>query len=907
MIAGYLKRIPEENGGSSLSWVTAVLLSRNTTFAEFKLRGHRGSGGFSDVYEAVGDNGKRVAIKVLRVTGGSSATNMERFERELRILQRMDNRRIARLVAAKLDSDPPWIASEYIDGPNLREAVDEKGHFSTKDAVQIFSVVVKALSEIHSEGIAHRDITPNNILLGEYGPVIIDFGSAKENLTGDVGSVLSVGTPDFAAPEVLDGANAGLASDVYSLAKVFNFLLGSVSDEHTRLDDDGISAIQSEAISKCLLQNPQLRPAATDLVEVFPITDIDVNLISTSYSKVEISKLPRRISVKALVATVCFTAATVGLCTALLVRSDSKPVTVKMIEERASEFSADIFLEKNELKAGWLLAGPTFADAPLRYENPNFLDMGPSVLGLEGYISNVMPRNNYLEIKVELLRFGLAQSSRKLDLTTERNYPLKNYEVFADKFKNFINDFQKNYTIGSCNVMKTEEFALQITETGPRIRLIGMLDRCRWESVDVSGYAVMDIYPLQDVVVYTTVNSRIGVVDLQTLLGGFEVSGESIIHEATENHAEMFSDRSSDSFALDTSDTSNSGGHQLFARRAFRIPSDSAAEISRSLSGSLLTNSGGHSPVSVYFYNEFDLEPGDTPQVDDFIFPFGQIIELQHSESRIFSNDFDADMVLLAEVNQTNRLSTDFQIKIKNNVAETKQFFFSDDFSGSGSKVQDGTVAARSFMFGLPTSQSGDDQKRGDFRAINGIRYPVPYDWVIASDSLNTPSTGLLIHANPFGWPLDSVRADMPRLEVFDADLNELFLRKGFFLWWLADYEGCSSPPFEFIKKVGRVEISWKVLDDCSIPTEYYFGLSKRQKARQANPIIKFLISSKVGPQDGDFEIGVAMGEFVPEMDTGVAFWEEMVETIASQSERINALAVKKCFNAFSDPKCLIK
>jgi serine/threonine protein kinase len=96
MITGYLMTILEDNRGSSLSWVTAVLLSRNTSFAEFKLRGHRGSGGFSDVYEAVGVNGKRVAIKVLRLPGGSSASNFERFERELRILQRMDNRRIAR-------------------------------------------------------------------------------------------------------------------------------------------------------------------------------------------------------------------------------------------------------------------------------------------------------------------------------------------------------------------------------------------------------------------------------------------------------------------------------------------------------------------------------------------------------------------------------------------------------------------------------------------------------------------------------------------------------------------------------------------------------------------------------------------------------------------------------------------
>ena len=886
--------------------MTAVLLSRNTAFAEFKLRGHRGSGGFSDVYEAVGDNGKRVAIKVLRVTGGSNATNMERFERELRILQRMDNRRIARLVAAKLDSDPPWIASEYIDGPNLREAIDEKGHFSTKDAVQIFSVVVKALSEIHSEGIAHRDITPNNILLGEYGPVIIDFGSAKENLTGDVGSVLSVGTPDFAAPEVLDGANAGIASDVYSLAKVFNFLLGSFNGERGRLDEDAISAIQSEAISKCLLQNPQLRPTAADLVEVFPINDIDANLISTSYSKIEISKLPRRISVKSLVASIFFTAAAVGICTALIVRSDSKPITVKIIEERASELSADIFLEKNELKAGWLLAGPAFKEVPLSYENPNFLDMGGSVLGLEGYRANVNQKDSYIEIKVELLRFSLIRSLKELDLTAQADYQLDENEVFADKFKNFISRFLSEYTTGFCKVIESEKFSVEPSQTSPRIRLIGMLDNCMWESEEVSGYAVMDVYPLQDVIVYTTANSLLGVIDLQSLLDGFEVSKESIIQESNPSYVEMFADRSDTSFALDTSDTGQDGGRQLFARRAFRVPAESAAEISQ-LSSNSLPVDNGHSPVSIYFYFEQELGPDETPQIEDFLFPYGQIVDLSFSESRFFSNTLDENMVLVAEVTQTNYLSTSFQLRVNRSVKKTKQFFFNDDFKGSGTEVVNEILESKSYLFGLPTSDSVEDQNRGDSREINGIQFQVPYSWKIVSDTLKPSASNLLINANPFGFPLDSVRLDMPRLEVFDADLHELSFRQGYSLWWLADYEGCSIPSLEFSRKIGRTEVSWKVLDDCSVPVEYSWGDAQRIKARQANPIFKFLVTSEVGPLGAEIEIPVAMGEYVPELDAGIAFLEEMVDSLTNQSEKIGRLASKKCFNAYSDPRCLVR
>jgi hypothetical protein len=123
----------------------------------------------------------------------------------------------------------------------------------------------------------------------------------------------------------------------------------------------------------------------------------------------------------------------------------------------------------------------------------------------------------------------------------------------------------------------------------------------------------------------------------------------------------------------------------------------------------------------------------------------------------------------------------------------------------------------------------------------------------------------------------------------------------------LADYEGCSIPSLEFSRKIGRTEVSWKVLDDCSVPVEYSWGIAQRIKARQANPIFKFLVTSEVGPLGAEIEIPVAMGEYVPELDTGIAFLEEMIDSLANQSEKIGRLASKKCFNAYSDPGCLVR
>ncbi len=886
--------------------MTAVLLSRNSAFAEFKLRSHRGSGGFSDVYEAVSDDGKRVAIKVLRVPGGPNAANLERFERELRILQRMDNRRIARLVGAKLDSDPPWIASEFIDGPNLREAINEKGLFEIKDAVQLFSLVVKALSEIHAEGIAHRDLTPNNILLGEFGPVVIDFGSAKENLTGDFGSVLSVGTPEFAAPEVLIGGNVGLASDVFSLAKVFLFLVGSDTASVKFLGQKDISPLQLETISRCLLEDSRQRPTSAELAIIFPITEVGLVLTRDGYAPIELKKLPRRIGVRVFITAICLTAALVGLLAMLFLKTEVKPLTLKMIQTKAAELEPSITLVKNHVEAGWLLSGPAFDSAPLEYRNPFSLDQKASVLGMEGYSSNLSFRTRYVEIKVDLLRHGVAQTLEDIDLSHSGDYSIKKYDVLADKFEKFLNQFQSDYTVGTCNILQTAKFSVQPDAEVPRLRLLAMLDQCKWAKKDVSGFAVMDVYPAQEAIVYTTVNTRDGIVDLQSIFDGFEITSSSLIKDLTADHFPMFADRSDDLFALDTQNTGANGGHNLYAKRAFRLPAGLSAEISRIPESDFNLWMDGLSAVSVYFYGEEKRKPNESPDIEDFLFPFGQVINLKNSESRFFSNPYKQDTILVAELDQTNRLSTAAQIRTKTS-SEWQQFFFNDDFKASGIEANEFTQKPSDLLFALPMSVSADDQKLGDIRSINGIRYQVPYDWSILSDVLLPKSSGLAISSNPFGWPLGSVRLDTPRLEIYDADLNELIRKQDYYLWWIVDYPDCSYPPFQYEKLIGRTVIKWKVLDDCSVTTEYSFSLANVKKSRQANPIIKFMITSNLGPLDNEFEIPISMGEYIPELDTGIAFWENFIETLTKQTDSLNKLAAKKCSNLYTDPRCLSK
>ena len=107
--------------------MATVLLPRKTKFGDYKLTGFIGSGGFSDVYQAEGSDGQKVAIKVLRVTDSDLSSLAERFGRERDILSLLGSRNVSKLVAADLDADQPWIASEYISGETLRGYVERVG------------------------------------------------------------------------------------------------------------------------------------------------------------------------------------------------------------------------------------------------------------------------------------------------------------------------------------------------------------------------------------------------------------------------------------------------------------------------------------------------------------------------------------------------------------------------------------------------------------------------------------------------------------------------------------------------------------------------------------------------------------------------------------------------------------
>ncbi|GAA3507583.1 WD40 repeat protein [Streptosporangium album] len=182
------------------------------------LAGRLGAGGQGVVYEAYGEAGERVAVKVPRVDDPASRS---RLAAEAAAAQRVASFCTARVIETRLDVAEPYIVSEFVPGPTLRQVISEAGPYGG-DALRRLAIgVATALAAIHQVGLVHRDLKPDNIILSPDGPRVIDFGVAREVGPTTTGPIM--GTPNYMAPEVLAGRGATAAADIWAWALVVLF------------------------------------------------------------------------------------------------------------------------------------------------------------------------------------------------------------------------------------------------------------------------------------------------------------------------------------------------------------------------------------------------------------------------------------------------------------------------------------------------------------------------------------------------------------------------------------------------------------------------------------------------------------------------------------------------------------
>lgn len=245
----------------------------------FRLHRRLGAGGMGVVYLGSDRRGQRVALKVIRPDLAEDQEFRSRFAREVSAARRIRGGCTARLVAADLEADRPWFATQYVPGPSLHDKVAEEGPLTAADVASVGAALSEGLVAVHEAGVVHRDLKPSNILLSPKGPRIIDFGIAWATGASTLTHVgTAVGSPGFLAPEQVRGAAVTPATDVFALGATLAYAatqdspFGHGSSEvmlyrvvHEEPQLHGVPDALAPLVRACLAKDPEERPSTLQL------------------------------------------------------------------------------------------------------------------------------------------------------------------------------------------------------------------------------------------------------------------------------------------------------------------------------------------------------------------------------------------------------------------------------------------------------------------------------------------------------------------------------------------------------------------------------------------------------------------------------------------------------------------
>ncbi|OPG03750.1 serine/threonine protein kinase [Streptomyces sp. GKU 895] len=244
----------------------------------YRIVGRLGSGGMGWVYLGRSPAGREVAVKVVRPELAAEPEFRERFAREVAAARVVSGAYTAAVIDADTEAELPWLATMYVPGPSLAEAVRTDGPLPEEQVRRLGAFLVEALQAVHHAGVVHRDLKPSNVLLASDGPRVIDFGISRVDGAPSLTRVgLIVGTPPFMSPEQMKGARVGPESDVFSLGGVLVYALSGHPPHGTgeavryqvvfgEPDFGGVPSRMRPLIARCLAKRPEERPRLDELL-----------------------------------------------------------------------------------------------------------------------------------------------------------------------------------------------------------------------------------------------------------------------------------------------------------------------------------------------------------------------------------------------------------------------------------------------------------------------------------------------------------------------------------------------------------------------------------------------------------------------------------------------------------------
>ncbi|MEU7608119.1 protein kinase [Micromonospora sp. NPDC049204] len=244
------------------------------TAGPYRLVGRLGAGGQGVVYLGEDDAGDRVAVKMVNVDLSDPRARSQ-FVKEIAAARRVAPFCTAQVLFAEVDGERPYVVSEFIEGLTLHRHVRERGPVTGNALHRLAVGTVTALAAIHSAGVVHCDLKPDNVVLGEDGPRVIDFGIARALGVTDTATSRVMGTTAYMAPERFRNDAVGPPCDVFAWAATIAFAAGGrppfgndslFAVMHRVLNDPpdlpALPPVLDELIRECLSKDPADRPAA---------------------------------------------------------------------------------------------------------------------------------------------------------------------------------------------------------------------------------------------------------------------------------------------------------------------------------------------------------------------------------------------------------------------------------------------------------------------------------------------------------------------------------------------------------------------------------------------------------------------------------------------------------------------
>jgi serine/threonine protein kinase len=248
-----------------------MMLQIGDQFDHYQISSHLAQGGMSDVYQAHDLlNGREVVLKIPDKMMIGDPAQYERFQRELEVMNTLKHPALQRGLGSGQFNRTPYLVTELIEGQSLRTLIEKEAPLPAEKAISLIRKIAEGVAYCHSNEVVHRDLKPENILIkSDEQPVILDFGLALTKSSHRVTYAnlsSNAGTPDYMAPEQIEGQRGDERTDLYALGTILYELLAG----KTPFTGDNNLAVMAQhlqgAIPRLDKENPAVSPQLAAVV-----------------------------------------------------------------------------------------------------------------------------------------------------------------------------------------------------------------------------------------------------------------------------------------------------------------------------------------------------------------------------------------------------------------------------------------------------------------------------------------------------------------------------------------------------------------------------------------------------------------------------------------------------------------